>query len=100
MVVPYEGQSFSTLRSQCREGGRLFEDPLFPAADRSLFYEDNSIGRVTWKRPKVRERERERAREKERERLHLCVDITFGLRSVWRGAKETVCVQSLHCFPV
>uniref|UniRef100_A0A8C5D285 Calpain 5a n=1 Tax=Gadus morhua TaxID=8049 RepID=A0A8C5D285_GADMO len=52
MVVPYEGQSFSTLRSQCREGGRLFEDPLFPAADRSLFYEDNSIGRVTWKRPK------------------------------------------------
>ncbi|KAJ3590948.1 hypothetical protein NHX12_008896 [Muraenolepis orangiensis] len=52
MVVPYEGQSFSTLRSECRQGGRLFEDPLFPAADRSLFYEDNRIGRVTWKRPK------------------------------------------------
>lgn len=53
MVVPYEGQSYSVLRRQCQQNGRLFEDPLFPAADQSLFYQSNRIGRVTWKRPKV-----------------------------------------------
>uniref|UniRef100_A0A667XNK2 Calpain 5 n=2 Tax=Myripristis murdjan TaxID=586833 RepID=A0A667XNK2_9TELE len=52
MVVPYEGQSYSVLRRQCQQNGRLFEDPLFPAADQSLFYQSNRIGRVTWKRPK------------------------------------------------
>ncbi|KAM7398852.1 hypothetical protein PAMP_018161 [Pampus punctatissimus] len=51
MAVPYEGQSFSALRNQCRENQRLFEDPLFPTSDKSLFYRNNSIGRVTWKRP-------------------------------------------------
>uniref|UniRef100_A0A671R7E7 Calpain-5-like n=1 Tax=Sinocyclocheilus anshuiensis TaxID=1608454 RepID=A0A671R7E7_9TELE len=30
---------------------RLFEDPLFPAVDDSLFYQGNRIGRVHWKRP-------------------------------------------------
>uniref|UniRef100_A0A8C9ZKT9 Calpain 5 n=1 Tax=Sander lucioperca TaxID=283035 RepID=A0A8C9ZKT9_SANLU len=52
MVVPYEGQCFSTLRRQCQQNGRLFEDPLFPASDQSLFYQRNSIGTVIWKRPK------------------------------------------------
>lgn len=52
MAVPYEGQSFATLRRQCRQNGRLFEDPLFPTSDQSLFYQSNRIGRVTWKRPK------------------------------------------------
>ncbi|KAM9359202.1 calpain-5-like [Symphorus nematophorus] len=52
MVAPYEGQSFATLRRQCRQNGRLFEDPLFPTSDQSLFYQSNRIGRVTWKRPK------------------------------------------------
>ncbi|XP_034024396.1 calpain-5-like [Thalassophryne amazonica] len=52
MVVPYEGQSFSALRRQCQQNGCLFEDPLFPASDQSLFYQSNNIGRVTWKRPK------------------------------------------------
>ncbi|XP_033935510.1 calpain-5-like isoform X2 [Pseudochaenichthys georgianus] len=52
MVVPYEAQSFSALRRQCRENGRLFEDPLFPTSDQSLFYQNNCIGTVTWKRPK------------------------------------------------
>uniref|UniRef100_A0A8D3BFZ6 Calpain 5 n=1 Tax=Scophthalmus maximus TaxID=52904 RepID=A0A8D3BFZ6_SCOMX len=54
MAVPYEGQSFSALRRQCQQNGRLFEDPLFPASDQSLFYQSNRIGQVTWKRPKVR----------------------------------------------
>ncbi|XP_063349209.1 calpain-5a [Pelmatolapia mariae] len=51
MAVPYEGQSFSALRRQCQHKGTLFEDPLFPASDQSLFYQRNQIGRVTWKRP-------------------------------------------------
>uniref|UniRef100_A0A665TEA6 Calpain 5a n=1 Tax=Echeneis naucrates TaxID=173247 RepID=A0A665TEA6_ECHNA len=37
---------------QCQQNGRLFEDPLFPTTDQSLFYQSNQIGRVTWKRPK------------------------------------------------
>uniref|UniRef100_A0A665TE71 Calpain 5a n=1 Tax=Echeneis naucrates TaxID=173247 RepID=A0A665TE71_ECHNA len=52
MVVPYKDQSFSALRRQCQQNGRLFEDPLFPTTDQSLFYQSNQIGRVTWKRPK------------------------------------------------
>lgn len=51
MVVPYEGQSFSTLRRRCLQNGALFEDPLFPPSDSSLFYQSNSVGHVTWKRP-------------------------------------------------
>ncbi|KAM4567199.1 calpain-5-like [Odontesthes bonariensis] len=52
MVVPYEGQSFSALKRRCQQNGTLFEDPLFPTSDQSLFYQRNQIGRVTWKRPK------------------------------------------------
>ncbi|XP_041850010.1 calpain-5-like [Melanotaenia boesemani] len=52
MVVLYEGQSFSALRRRCQQNGSLFEDPLFPASDQSLFYQRNQIGHVTWKRPK------------------------------------------------
>ncbi|MEQ2262314.1 Calpain-5 [Xenotaenia resolanae] len=52
MVVLYEGQSFAALRRRCRQNGSLFEDPLFPASDQSLFYQRNRIGHVTWKRPK------------------------------------------------
>ncbi|XP_077387028.1 calpain-5-like [Festucalex cinctus] len=51
MVVAYEGQSFTALRKRCRQNGLLFEDPLFPATDQSLFYHGNRIGNVIWKRP-------------------------------------------------
>ncbi|XP_051953604.1 calpain-5-like [Xyrauchen texanus] len=51
-LKPYEGQQFSALRKQCQQNRSLFEDPLFPPVDQSLFYSENRIGRVTWKRPK------------------------------------------------
>ncbi|XP_051512469.1 calpain-5-like [Myxocyprinus asiaticus] len=51
-LKPYEGQQFSALRKQCRQNKSLFEDPLFPPVDQSLFYKGNRIGKVTWKRPK------------------------------------------------
>uniref|UniRef100_A0A2I2Y482 Calpain 5 n=1 Tax=Gorilla gorilla gorilla TaxID=9595 RepID=A0A2I2Y482_GORGO len=37
-VKPYEDQNYSALRRDCRRRKVLFEDPLFPAADDSLYY--------------------------------------------------------------
>uniref|UniRef100_A0A671MT99 Calpain catalytic domain-containing protein n=2 Tax=Cyprinidae TaxID=7953 RepID=A0A671MT99_9TELE len=34
-VKAFEGQHYSTLKRQCLQSGRLFEDPLFPAVDDS-----------------------------------------------------------------
>lgn len=46
-------QNYQELKKQCQERGTLFEDPLFPAADSSLFYSEKGyIGQVEWKRPK------------------------------------------------
>uniref|UniRef100_A0A673YZX9 Calpain 5 n=1 Tax=Salmo trutta TaxID=8032 RepID=A0A673YZX9_SALTR len=53
MVVPFEGQGYSSLRKKCQQRRVLFEDSVFPATDQSLFYKTNSIGTITWKRPKV-----------------------------------------------
>ncbi|CDQ79018.1 unnamed protein product [Oncorhynchus mykiss] len=52
MVVPFEGQGYSSLRKKCQQHRVLFEDSVFPATDQSLFYKTNSIGTITWKRPK------------------------------------------------
>ncbi|GAA6091191.1 calpain-5a [Tachysurus ichikawai] len=49
---PFEDQHYAVLRKQCLQNGSLFEDPLFPAEDRSLFFQGNRFGKVTWKRPK------------------------------------------------
>ncbi|KAL4646962.1 calpain-5-like [Arapaima gigas] len=51
-AAPFEGQQFVTLKKQCLQSRTLFEDPLFPAKDESLFYQGNHIGQITWKRPK------------------------------------------------
>ncbi|XP_068178339.1 calpain-2 catalytic subunit-like [Antennarius striatus] len=55
-AVRYLNQDFSALRAQCLSSGRLFTDPLFPAAPEALGFKD--LGRnsykvrgVTWKRP-------------------------------------------------
>uniref|UniRef100_A0A673KEE1 Calpain catalytic domain-containing protein n=1 Tax=Sinocyclocheilus rhinocerous TaxID=307959 RepID=A0A673KEE1_9TELE len=45
-VKAFEGQHYSNLKRQCLQSERLFEDPLFPAVDDSLFYLGNRIGRV------------------------------------------------------
>ncbi|CAL8362105.1 unnamed protein product [Merluccius merluccius] len=86
MAVPYEGQSFSALRRQCREGGRLFEDPLFPAADRSLFYGDNSIGQVTWKRPK----------EDLRGTCQRIAEAVLGRDDDWQMGKTKIFLKDHH----
>ncbi|KAJ8256782.1 hypothetical protein COCON_G00189340 [Conger conger] len=51
-VKAYEGQQYAALKKQCLQNRTLFEDPLFPTVDESLFYQGNRIGRVHWKRPK------------------------------------------------
>ncbi|XP_066555408.1 calpain-5a [Amia ocellicauda] len=51
-VKAYENQHYTSLKKQCQSSGTLFEDPLFPPVDESLFYQGNRIGRVHWKRPK------------------------------------------------
>uniref|UniRef100_A0AAY4CJ10 Calpain 5 n=1 Tax=Denticeps clupeoides TaxID=299321 RepID=A0AAY4CJ10_9TELE len=51
-TLGYEGQQYSALKKRCQQSKTLFEDPLFPATDKSLFHKENRIGRVVWKRPK------------------------------------------------
>uniref|UniRef100_A0A8C5RKV8 Calpain catalytic domain-containing protein n=1 Tax=Laticauda laticaudata TaxID=8630 RepID=A0A8C5RKV8_LATLA len=50
-VKPYENQRYSTLKKDCQRRKILFEDPLFPANDDSLFYKSRIQG-IQWKRPK------------------------------------------------
>uniref|UniRef100_A0A6Q2ZDE2 Calpain 5a n=1 Tax=Esox lucius TaxID=8010 RepID=A0A6Q2ZDE2_ESOLU len=45
-------QVYSSLRKECQQRRVLFEDHVFPATDSSLFYQNNTIGTITWKRPK------------------------------------------------
>ncbi|KAI1727282.1 calpain family cysteine protease domain-containing protein [Ditylenchus destructor] len=44
-------QNFYTLREQCLMERRLFEDPEFPASDRSLYYSKRPTKRMEWLRP-------------------------------------------------
>uniref|UniRef100_A0A8C9TED8 Calpain 6 n=1 Tax=Scleropages formosus TaxID=113540 RepID=A0A8C9TED8_SCLFO len=50
--TPYKNQRYRDLKLECREEKKLFEDPEFPAADKSLFYQKAPPGEVEWKRPK------------------------------------------------
>ncbi|XP_018424038.1 PREDICTED: calpain-5-like [Nanorana parkeri] len=50
-VRPFKNQDFLELKKECVKGGRLFEDPEFPAADESLFYSKAPPHSIEWKRP-------------------------------------------------
>ncbi|CAJ1067743.1 calpain-2 catalytic subunit-like [Xyrichtys novacula] len=55
-AVKFSQQDYESLRQQCLESGRLFEDPCFPAERRSLGYDKlgpySPLTRsVVWKRP-------------------------------------------------
>ena len=51
-TVPFKGQKYEELRKQ-HGPDNLFEDPEFPANDKSLFYKRSSPGNIEWKRPGV-----------------------------------------------
>ncbi|XP_062531665.1 calpain-B isoform X7 [Bombyx mori] len=48
---PATYQDFKDIRSRCLAEGRLFEDPEFPAVDRSLYYKESLDRPITWLRP-------------------------------------------------
>ncbi|XP_061725209.1 calpain-B isoform X6 [Cydia pomonella] len=48
---PATYQDFKEIRSRCLSDGRLFEDPEFPAIDRSLYYKERLDRPITWLRP-------------------------------------------------
>lgn len=52
-VKAYEDQNYSALKRACLRKKVLFEDPLFPATDDSLYYKGTPGPTVRWKRPKV-----------------------------------------------
>uniref|UniRef100_A0A8C9FTE6 Uncharacterized protein n=1 Tax=Pavo cristatus TaxID=9049 RepID=A0A8C9FTE6_PAVCR len=43
-VKPYENQRYAALKKECLRKKQLFEDPLFPANDDSLFYKHGAVG--------------------------------------------------------
>uniref|UniRef100_T1IAN2 Calpain catalytic domain-containing protein n=1 Tax=Rhodnius prolixus TaxID=13249 RepID=T1IAN2_RHOPR len=44
-------QDYVELKVQCLSTGSLFEDPLFPADNSTLFYSKPNQPSFTWKRP-------------------------------------------------
>ena len=48
-----EGKTYQEIKAQCLREGRLFEDPDFPAIDKSLFYSRTPPRPFEWKRPSV-----------------------------------------------
>ena len=50
----YKNQQFDRIKSQCIASKTLFEDPEFPAADKSLFFSKQPTFSAVWKRPGVR----------------------------------------------
>jgi hypothetical protein len=51
-IVPFKNQVYETLKQECLQSGRLFEDPLFPTVNKSMFYTQSVPTGATWKRPK------------------------------------------------
>ncbi|KAJ2943126.1 hypothetical protein O0L34_g18822 [Tuta absoluta] len=49
--APATYQDFKDIRSRCVADGVLFEDPEFPAVDRSLYYKERLDRPITWLRP-------------------------------------------------
>ena len=49
----FKNQRYSKLKSQCEKEERLFEDPEFPANDKSIFFSHAPQKQIVWRRPKV-----------------------------------------------
>ena len=51
-VYTFKNQSYDALKREYLRTGRLFEDPLFPATDKSMFYTQPVPTGAKWRRPK------------------------------------------------
>ena len=47
------GKNYEDIKKKCLEQGALWEDPEFPAADKSIFYSRRPNKKFEWKRPGV-----------------------------------------------
>ncbi|XP_067828278.1 calpain-5-like isoform X2 [Heptranchias perlo] len=50
-VRHYKDQDYRKMRSVCQRNKALFEDPLFPATNDSIYYARSPPGTIEWKRP-------------------------------------------------
>ncbi len=50
-IIPFKDQNYDDLKSECLKNGKLFEDPYFPAVDRSIFYNQPIPNGTKWARP-------------------------------------------------
>ena len=53
MGTQVPAQDYNKLRRSCIQKGKLFEDPYFPADERSLFFSQKLPFTPEWKRPHV-----------------------------------------------
>ena len=67
MPKNFRGQDYNSIKKECLKKGQLFEDPEFPANNKSLFYSKVDPG-IDWMRPKVRGGHTQKGRERGRER--------------------------------
>lgn len=51
-VTTFGHQQYYALKKECQKKKELFEDPVFPADNDSLFYKTQRVQGVQWKRPK------------------------------------------------
>ncbi|KAL4631459.1 calpain-5-like [Arapaima gigas] len=51
-VYSFKGQYYYKLKRACLRRGALFQDPVFPPAAQSLFYQRSPPPGLTWKRPR------------------------------------------------
>ena len=50
-VIPFKNQDYETLKKECLTSGKLFEVPLFPCVDKSIFYTQPVPAGISWARP-------------------------------------------------
>ena len=48
---PYLNQNYEKIKQECIKSRRLFEDVLFPANEKSLYYFKQPEREIVWKRP-------------------------------------------------
>ncbi len=51
-IQAFKDQDFESLRAECNEDS-LFEDPEFPASNKSLYFTQSPPNGIKWLRPKV-----------------------------------------------
>ncbi len=51
IIIPFKDQDYATLRRECLQAGKLFEDPYFEAIDKSIFYNQPVPTGTRWMRP-------------------------------------------------